>query len=91
MGAIWNAAGAGRWPGGGGRLGWVGVAPVGVGAIALCLGVWPTTLTSAQETGEATTSQPPIEQLAVGLVGDSAEESFETTLAGLLPEWETDQ
>lgn len=73
------------------RIGWLRLAPVGLGVFAFCFGVWTTTLTYAQDTGEATTSQPPIEQLAVGLVGDSAEESFETTLAGLLPEWETDQ
>jgi len=73
------------------RIGWLRLAPVGLGVFAFCFGVWTTTLTYAQGSGEATTSQPPIEQLAVGLVGDSAEESFETTLAGLLPEWETDQ
>ncbi len=73
------------------RVGWLGLAPIGLGVFAFCFGVWTTTLTYAEANGEATTSQPPIEQLAVGPVGNSAEESFETTLAGLLSEWETDQ
>ncbi len=73
------------------RLGWLGLAPVALAALAFCVGVWTTTLTYAQDATEATTSRPSFGQSVVGIVNNTTEESFETTLAGLLPEWETDQ
>ncbi len=73
------------------RIGWLRLARVGLGVFAFGFGVWTTMLTYGETNGEATTSQPSLEQVAAGMLGTSADELFETTLAGLLPEWEMDR
>lgn len=73
------------------RLGWLRPAQIGLGVFAFGFGVWTTMLTYGETNGEATTSRPSIGQVAAGMIGTSVEESFETTLAGLLPEWEMDR
>jgi len=50
------------------RIGWLGLAPVGLGAIAFGFGVWTTTLTYAQNNDEAATVSPSFEQSVVGVV-----------------------
>jgi hypothetical protein len=65
--------------------------PIGLGVFAFFFGMWTTMLTYGGTNDEATTSQPPIDQMAAVMIGSSSEESFETTLAGLLPEWEADR
>ena len=74
-----------------GRIGWLRLAPVGLGVFAFGFGVWTTMLTYGETDGEATTSEPSLQQVAAGMIGTSADELFETTLAGLLPEWEMDR
>lgn len=71
-------------------IGWFRPAPIALGAFAFCFGVWTTLLTFGQDNA-ASAAEPPVEQLAAGVIGTFSDESFEGTLAEMLAEWEADQ